>query len=93
MIERRKTSRSDVAQKAHVFSGVSRTTLECTALNISQGGGKIGLAQLYAMPGRFLLSFDDFESARNCRLIWSKGNFVGVQFCQATEPKQFSNRD
>jgi PilZ domain len=87
MIERRKITRSEVAQKAHIFSGASRSVLECTALNISGRGGKIALGRLYALPGRFLLSFDDFQSARSCRLVWSKGNFLGVQFCEASEPK------
>jgi hypothetical protein len=83
MIERRKTARSDVATRACIFFGARRTVLECTALNLSSKGGKIALDRLYALPRRFLLSFDDFGTARNCRLIWSKGNFVGVQFRQA----------
>ena len=83
MIERRKIARSDVATRTLIFFGARRTVLECTALNLSCKGGKIALDRLYALPPRFLLSFDQFSTARNCRLVWSKGNFAGVQFHQA----------
>ena len=91
MIERRKTVRGEVATRASVFCGTRRAVLECTALNLSPRGGKIALDRLYALPRRFLLSFDEFSTARSCQLIWSKGNFVGVQFREACDsiPKQF----
>jgi hypothetical protein len=83
MIERRKVTREDVATRAFIFCGARRTVLDCTALNLSRRGGKIALDRLFALPRRFVLSFDDFCTARNCQLIWSKGNFVGVRFRQA----------
>jgi hypothetical protein len=88
MIERRKVIRSDVATVASVFFGAKGTVMRCTALNLSSGGGKIALDRLYALPRCFLLSFDNFSSAQNCRLIWSKGNFVGVQFNAAEWPRK-----
>jgi hypothetical protein len=83
VVERRKVARSDIATRAFVFFGAKRSVLECTALNLSSKGGKIALDRVYALPRRFLLSFDDFGTARNCSLVWSKGNFVGVQFQKA----------
>jgi hypothetical protein len=80
MVERRKRARREVASRASLFCGTRRIVLGCTALNLSNRGGKIALDRLYALPRRFLLSFDEFGTARNCELIWSKGNFVGVQF-------------
>jgi hypothetical protein len=83
MIERRKVPRTEAATRAVIFCGVRRTVLGCTALNLSEEGGKIGLDRPYAMPRQFMLSFDELNTARNCQLVWAKGNFVGVQFCQA----------
>lgn len=83
MVERRKLAREEVASRASLFCGARRTVLGCTALNLSSRGGKIALDRLHALPQRFLLSFDEFGTARNCKLIWSKGNFVGVQFHEA----------
>jgi PilZ domain len=88
MIERRKVIRSDVATVASVFFGARGSVMRCTALNLSSHGGKIALDRLYALPRRFLLSFDNFNSAQNCRLVWSKGNFVGVQFGAAAWPRK-----
>jgi hypothetical protein len=83
MVERRKTVRSDVATRAITFFGANRSILSCAALDLSSKGAKIALDRPYALPPRFLLSFDNLDTARNCRLIWSKGNFAGVQFIKA----------
>ncbi|WP_291846610.1 PilZ domain-containing protein [Bradyrhizobium sp.] len=88
MIERRKEVRTDVATVASVFFGAKRSMMRCTALDLSSSGGKIALDRLYALPQRFLLSFDHFSSAQNCRLVWAKGNFVGVAFGAAALPRK-----
>jgi len=87
MTELRSIPRTEVATRAFIFFGSRRAVMECTALDLSTGGGKIALDRLYALPRHFLLSFDDFRSAKNCELIWSRGNFVGVQFRPAAGAK------
>jgi hypothetical protein len=86
MNERRNTVRSDISETASLFFSPSRNIFDCAALDLSAQGAKIALDRLYALPSRFLLSFDHLATARNCRIVWSKGNFVGVQFQEATTP-------
>jgi PilZ domain len=79
---RRKNTRADVAKEAAVFFGSSRTVLSCAALDLSRKGAKIALNRPYVLPSRLLLSFDGFQTARSSRVVWSKGNFVGVEFVE-----------
>jgi len=86
MNERRKTVRSNISEAASLFFSPARNFFQCAALDLSGKGAKIALDRLYALPNCFLLSFDHFATARNCRVVWSKGNFVGVQFREAATP-------
>ena len=79
---RRKNARADVAKEAAIYVGSSRTMLPCAAVDLSKAGAKIVLTRPYALPPRFLLSFDGFETARSSRVVWSKGNFVGLKFVE-----------
>jgi PilZ domain len=79
---RRRNTRTDVAKEAAVFFGSSRVMLSCAALDLSKRGAKIALNRPYALPQRLLLSFDGFETARSSRVVWSKGNFAGVEFVE-----------
>jgi hypothetical protein len=80
----RKATRADVARAAVVFFGSTRTVLSCAALDLSKKGAKIALNRPYILPKRLLLSFDNFETARSSRVVWSKGNCAGVEFIEAS---------
>jgi PilZ domain len=79
---RRRNTRADIAKEAAVFFGSSRTMLPCAALDLSKRGAKIALGRPYVMPRRLLLSFDNFETARSSRVVWTRGNFAGVEFIE-----------
>ncbi|HVX99481.1 MAG TPA: PilZ domain-containing protein [Pseudorhodoplanes sp.] len=86
MIERRTSVRTEVMEEAGLFFSASRSIFHGAALNISASGAKLALDRLYALPPRFLLSFDGFNSAQSCSVVWSRGNFLGVRFEPATLP-------
>jgi hypothetical protein len=52
----------------------------CAVTDITNVGACICTQDLPAMPLNFELSFDNFRTTRNCRLIWRKHDFVGVAF-------------
>ena len=78
MDERRKVQREEVDEVAYIFGDGS--SLRCTVKNISERGAAIELADsMHARP-RFDLMFKNDRSVRKCRVIWSTGNRVGVEF-------------
>jgi hypothetical protein len=54
---------------------------DCTAAASSVSHRKILqlLLSKQSLPMDFLLSFDGFETAERCRLIWRDGDYVGVR--------------
>lgn len=87
MIERRRAVRESVETGGTLFFAPRRELLNCAALDYSDKGVKLALDRLYALPQSFLLSFDGLRTACNCRLIWSRRNFVGIQFQNASTPR------
>jgi hypothetical protein len=83
MTERRKTDRLDAAKEALVFFASNKSIMHCVAVNFSKKGAKIALNRPYAVPRRLLLSFDSFDTARSSRVVWSRGNFAGLEFIKA----------
>lgn len=86
MPERRRRPRKEISSDGYLFFGPSRGVFHCAALNVSTGGAKLALDRFYALPGKFVLSFDQFTTAQSCRMIWARGNFVGVKFEPANLP-------
>jgi PilZ domain len=85
--DRRATAtRTSIDHGAWLFFGEQRPVFDCVVRDISESGAKIALDRLYALPKDFLLSFDNFATAKNCRFVWMQGNFVGVKFQPAVLP-------
>lgn len=85
MSERREVVREDGSTGACLFFGGQRSFFPCAVRNMSAKGAQISLEREYALPKKFLLSFDGFQTARNCRLVWLEGNFFGVAFQSAAD--------
>jgi PilZ domain-containing protein len=86
MKERRRHLRSDISSEAFFFFGSSGNVLHGAALNISGAGASLALDRFYALPRNLLLSFDHFNTGQSCRVVWSRGNFLGVEFEPAKLP-------
>jgi hypothetical protein len=84
--DRRLRPRSDLLSEGSLFFGTSQRVLQVAAMNMSETGAKLALDRMYALPRHFLLSFDAFSTAQNCRMVWCRGNFVGVSFAPPSLP-------
>jgi hypothetical protein len=59
---------------------VGRKVVSKGALLFANVGTQIRLNGLSVLPPNFELSFDNFRSVRNCRLIWRRDDFIGIAF-------------
>ena len=48
--------------------------------DVTNAGAQIRLNGLNVLPPNFELSFDNFRTVRKCRLIWRRGDFIGIAF-------------
>ncbi len=78
--ERRSIGRTKIA-KAGMLLFIGQTGVRsCVVKDVTNVGAGIRTQGLPVLPLNFELSFDNFRTARKCRLIWRNGDFVGVAF-------------
>ena len=75
---RRRGPREDVDQPAYISAKGSST--RCTVVNISADGAAIEVPDPTFIPDRFQLTTEHDRVVRNCRLVWTKQNRIGVIF-------------
>jgi hypothetical protein len=80
LIERRSTGRTAVSRGVLLFFGAQRGVFGCEVCDVTNVGARIRLNSLKILPPIFELSFDNFRTARKCRLIWRRNDLVGVAF-------------
>ena len=80
LIERRSVGRTRISKGALLFFSVQRGVLPCSVRDITNVGAGLRLHGLSVYPLNFEISFDNFRTARKCRLTWTQGDFVGVAF-------------
>ncbi len=78
MQERRKTERTEVDEVAYLAGDGS--SIRCRVLNLSERGAAIELPEKRYMRSQFTLMLERDRTTRSCRLIWSSGNRIGVEF-------------
>ena len=78
--ERRYVARTTIAKDALLFFDAQRGVLTCRVQDVTNSGAGIELHSLNILPLNFELSFDNFHTIRECRVIWRQGDFVGVAF-------------
>jgi hypothetical protein len=76
--ERRRGPREDVDQPAYISSHGSST--RCRVVNISTEGAAIEVPDPMFIPARFQLMTESDRVVRNCRIVWTKQNRIGVIF-------------
>ena len=79
-VERRSVTRTTISKSALLFFDARRGVLTCRVQDITNSGAGIELRDLNLLPLNFELTFDNFHTIRECRLIWRQGDFVGVAF-------------
>jgi hypothetical protein len=78
MEERRRGPRADVDQPAYISSHGSST--RCRVVNISAEGAAIEVPDPVFVPARFQLMTESDRVVRDCRIVWTKQNRIGVVF-------------
>ena len=80
LIERRSVGRTAVSTGALLFFSAQRGVFTCEVRDVTNIGAQIRLNGLNVLPPNFELSFDNFRTVRKCRLIWRRGDFIGIAF-------------
>ena len=80
MTERRSVPRTGISKNAMLFFDEQRGVFACHVWDITNGGAGIQLHELNDLPLNFELTFDKFHNIRQCKIIWRRGDLVGVQF-------------
>ena len=76
--ERRRGPRADVDESAYISSHGSST--RCRVVNISAEGAAIDVPDPVFIPARFQLMTEKDRVVRDCRIVWTKQNRIGVIF-------------
>ena len=77
---RRAVGRADIEKGALLFFKGQIGARGCNVIDISHGGAKLRTHNLSVLPNTFELTFGNFSTIRQCRLIWRDGDFLGVAF-------------
>jgi methyl-accepting chemotaxis protein len=80
MAERRRLARHAVLKSAKIAFNDQSSLIACTVCNLTSDGACIHFATTRHAPESFELSFDNFRSARTCRVIWRQTDRLGVYF-------------
>jgi hypothetical protein len=78
--ERRSVGRTRINRNAMLFYPGRHGVFSCCVRDVTNSGAGIRLEALDVIPVEFDLSFDNFRTVRQCRLIWRDGDFLGLAF-------------
>ena len=80
LFDRRSTGRTKIAKSALLFFNRQTGVRSCGVTDITNAGACIRVHDIAVIPLTFDLTFDNFRTVRECRLIWQNGDFLGVAF-------------
>ena len=78
--DRRAVGRVGIVKGALLFFKGQIGARGCSVIDISDYGAKLRTHNLSVLPNTFELTFDNFLTIRQCRLIWRDSDFLGVAF-------------
>jgi hypothetical protein len=84
VIERRALERIEVNQLAMLHLEGVRGVYPCMVMNFHNWGARLHCSSFHIVTFEFDLSFDGFNTAKHCHVVWRDGNSCGVEF---VEPK------
>jgi hypothetical protein len=82
--DRRSSVRRKVMRAARVFFADRQSLVDCTILDLSDGGAKLEFTNRQVLPRIFDLQMQNGAIYR-CEVRWAKGNFFGVRFLDDNE--------
>jgi hypothetical protein len=80
MIERRTDPRQRTNIRGVARYGASTYEKPCTVSDLSPRGAGLTFATTFGVPRQFQLLIDGETSTRHCRVVWTNGKRLGVQF-------------
>jgi hypothetical protein len=82
--DRRSSVRRKVMRAARVLITERQSLIDCTILDLSEGGAKLEFASRPMLPRTFDLQMQNGAIYR-CEVRWAKDNFFGVRFLDDSE--------
>lgn len=82
--DRRAHVRKKVNNSGKVIYNDSQSMIDCTILDLSEGGAKIEFPNRQVLPRTFVLQLGD-GSVTRCEVRWAKDTFFGVRFLDDDE--------
>ena len=82
--DRRAQVRKKVRKIGRVLYNDSQAMIDCTILDLSEGGAKLEFASRQMLPRTFDLQMQSGAIYR-CEVRWAKDNFFGVRFLDDDE--------
>ncbi len=79
-LERRSLVRTRIAKSASLFFSQQSGVHACLVRDVTHVGAGIRTIDVPLLPLHFELSFDNFRTARRCRLIWRERDYIGIAF-------------
>jgi hypothetical protein len=82
--DRRASVRKKVMRPARVLVNERQSLIDCTILDLSDGGAKLEFASRPMLPRTFDLQMQS-GAIHRCEVRWAKDNFFGVRFLGENE--------
>ena len=82
--DRRSSVRKKVLRAARVFFNDRQSLMDCTILDLSDGGAKLEFSGRQMLPRTFDLQMQNGAIYR-CGVRWAKDNYFGVRFLSDDE--------
>jgi len=80
MIERRAELRQHTNIRGMARYGACSNEKPCTVSDLSTRGAGLTFASTFGVPNQFQLLIDGETYPRHCRVVWTDGKRLGVQF-------------
>jgi hypothetical protein len=86
-IDQRRSQRYPTNCRAWIEFDDHTPPLNCTLVDISDGGARIEVAAPHRLPEEFsLILTEDAGHVRRCRIIWRADNEIGISYLEPYTP-------
>jgi hypothetical protein len=80
MQDKRHLPRTRIRRNARIVMADRSSMVNCTVLDVTNKGARLGVATSDGIPLEFNLTFDSCRSVRPCYMVWRAGTQIGVAF-------------
>lgn len=76
----RRADREATNRQARIIYNNKMSVCDCTILDLSKSGCRIGIESTFGIPESFTLQIGNGSSIRECEVVWRKHSEMGVKF-------------